>query len=373
MTRPTIQRVASAGISYQGIVKGMPRFKLYDGSELTTDFGFNLAMPKLQASPIGLTALRNAMRSAATHQTDRLYFTHEPGDFSIGILDFGTRHDVRLDLSDDKQRILVALGVDWLEPGPSDAGWRADVQKVLEPLLKRHGCSEMSFDPDPAVNGETIVARFAVPIRGRTVGDALWVGDQAWALIRALDGGHLTLETTVGLLRSGFAVCLEEQEEGPWLEAKQAPYRLEEDTQKYELAKDVAAFANSDSGGVIVIGARTRIVNGTDVVKKIADVPLGLVKRANYRRIISGRVHPQVENLDVRIVERADGRGIAYIHVPRQRRELQPFLVAGAFVDGKISTKFVSLPQRVGEDTTHASVAEIHSLLQAGRVALRAS
>jgi Putative DNA-binding domain len=363
--------MAPASIRYRGVVKARPRFELYDGSELTTDLGFMLVLPKKQAGPIGLTPLRNAMRSAATPQTNSLYFALEPGDVSIGF-DSGYRNDVRLDLSDDKQGILVVLGINWLEVEPPDAQWHANLLKVVAPLLKRHRCSELSFDPDPAVNGESIVARFAVPIRNRTVGDALGIGDQAWALIQALDGGRLTLQSTVGLLQSGFATCLEDQEEGPWLEAKRAPYRLDEDAQKYELAKDVAAFANSDEGGVIVIGARTRTVNGSDVVHKITDVPLELVKRDSYRKIISDRVHPQVENLDVRTVGRVNGHGIAYIHVPQQRRELQPFLVKGALVDGKISTRFVSLPKRVGEDTAHAPIAEIHSLLQAGRVALRA-
>jgi hypothetical protein len=363
--------MAPASIHYRGVVKGTPRFELYDGSELTTDLGFMLVLPREQASPIGLTPLRNAMRSAATLQTNSLHFELEPGDFSIGF-DFGYRHDVRLDLSDDKQGILVVLGIRWLEVGPPDAQWRANVLKVAAPLLKRHRCSQLSFDPDPAVNSESIVARFAVPIRNRTVGDALKIGDRAWALIRALDGGRLTLQSTVGLLQSGFATCLEDQEEGLWLEAKRAPYRLDEEAQKYELAKDVAAFANSDEGGVIVIGARTRTVNGSDLVQKITDVPLEFVKRDSYRKIISDRVHPQVENVDVRTVARVAGNGIAYIYVPQQRQELQPFLVKGALVNGRISTRFVSLPQRVGEDTTHAPIAEIHSLLQAGRVALRA-
>lgn len=57
--------------------------------------------------------------------------------------------------------------------------------------------------------------------------------------------------------------------------------------------------------------------------------------------------------------------------MPAQRRELQPFVVKGAVVGGRVHANFVSLPERVGENTHHASIAEIHSLLQAGRVALR--
>jgi hypothetical protein len=45
--------------------------------------------------------------------------------------------------------------------------------------------------------------------------------------------------------------------EGTWLEGKSKPYLLSEEPQKWELAKDVASFANAEAGGLIVIGVRT--------------------------------------------------------------------------------------------------------------------
>jgi predicted HTH transcriptional regulator len=45
--------------------------------------------------------------------------------------------------------------------------------------------------------------------------------------------------------------------EGLEIEFKGEPYRLEQDSQKFELAKDVSALANA-AGGLIVIGARTQ-------------------------------------------------------------------------------------------------------------------
>ena len=358
--------MAGLDIHYRGSPRGQPRFELYDGSELDTYPRSMLVLSAEKASPIGLTSLRNAMREADTWEARTLYFERMPKDFR-GVVDFGFRVDVRLDLSDDGRGILIAIGTDELPDRPDDA----TIRRVLAPLLARNRCSDVSFGPDPAVNGERVVGRFAVPTRNRTVGDALRVGDQAWALITALDGGRLTLESTVGLLRTGFAHSLVDQPEGPWFDAKRAPYRTSEETHKFELAKDVAAFANTADGGMIVIGARTRRTDDADIVTAITDVALNLIKPSSYRQIIADRVHPQVEGLDIGLVERADGRGVAYIHVPAQRSELQPFVVKGAIVDGKVSAKFVSLPERVGEDTRHASIAEIHSLLQAGRVALR--
>jgi predicted HTH transcriptional regulator len=46
-------------------------------------------------------------------------------------------------------------------------------------------------------------------------------------------------------------------QEDAWLEAKSgAPYSLDTPEGRYELAKDVAAFANG-SGGMVIVGLRT--------------------------------------------------------------------------------------------------------------------
>ena len=218
-----------------------------------------------------------------------------------------------------------------------------------------------------------MTARFAVPTRGRTVGDALRIGNEAWALLQAADGGALTLQTTVELVRTGCASVLIDQKEGPWFEGKRAPYRLEVESEKFELANDVASFANSTNGGLVVIGARTGKTDSGDVVTGITELPLNLVSPERYRKVISDRIYPAVEGLEVRTVEHNPGRGVAFIHIPRQRRELQPFVVRGAMVAGRVNNTFVSIPERYGEDTRYAGIAEVHSLLQAGRVALRSS
>jgi hypothetical protein len=111
---------------------------------------------------------------------------------------------------------------------------------------------------------------------------------------------------TVGLLRTGFAQSLVDQAEGQWFDAKREPYRLDDTLQKFELAKDVAAFANTVNGGIIVVGARTRRLHDEDVVQAITEIPLHLVNRGSYRHIIADRVHPQVEGLEIGLVESAD-------------------------------------------------------------------
>jgi len=53
------------------------------------------------------------------------------------------------------------------------------------------------------------------------------------------------------------------REEDAWFEAKQrSPYDLTPPTGRYELAKDVSAFANAD-GGLLVVGLTTTRVAET--------------------------------------------------------------------------------------------------------------
>lgn len=59
------------------------------------------------------------------------------------------------------------------------------------------------------------------------------------------------------------------------------------------------------------------------------------------------------------------------VSVPPQADELQPFLVRGAIVAGKFKGSYISIVTRRGEDTVATDPAAIHSLLVAGKAALR--
>jgi hypothetical protein len=328
-----------------------------------------------QALPVGLTSLRNALRDSGLNPAEATLFLGIGEENSSTEYDWPhSRTDVRLDLSDDRQQLLMALWELDADPyDPPEAPWRSHVTRVLEPLLKRYRCGELSLDVDRWRGDERVAARFAVPLRGKTVGDAVRIGEEAWSLLQAVSGGALTLQTTVGLVRTGFASALIDQEEGAWLDGKRAPYRLDDDMQKFELAKDVASFANSPGGGLIVIGARTDTTSAGDRVRSITDIPLNLVRPEQYRKVITDRVHPGVEGLEIRTVEHGSGRGVAFIYIPPQRPDLQPFVVGGSVLDGKVRRAFVSIPTRDGEDTRYADVSEVHALLQAGRINLRSS
>jgi hypothetical protein len=282
------------------------------------------------------------------------------------------RDDIRIDLLSTAGMAVTLTTGHAAEPeeDDEDEGWQDELRSLLSPLLRSYGCGELQIERDTYLD-QRMVGLIALPRRIRTVEQALHIGEHAAALLQQAELGALTRQRVVELVRAGFARALVELAEGPWLEGKGKPYGLEQDVQKWELAKDVASFANAEAGGVIVIGARTERKGGGDVVTKVRDIPLDMIDAERYRRVIRSRVRPFIEGLEVRGVDHGDGRGVAYIHVPPQADDLKPFVVKGVMRRGRIETSYVSLPIRDGEGTAIAHVSEVQELLRAGRSAMR--
>jgi hypothetical protein len=240
----------------------------------------------------------------------------------------------------------------------------------LDPLVDRHGATNYAFTRNDDYP-ELVAVHFEIPTRGKTIGDAVSIGREAEALLHAAAGGGLTLETATDLVRSGRAAVLIGQPEGPWFDGKRAPYQLATDADKWELAKDIGAFANATTGGLILLGARTRKGQNGDVVRSISSFDLSMFSPSRYRNIVRRRLHPAVEGLEVRAVPITPTHGIGYIYIPPQREESKPFVLGGVVVAGAHRAMHVSIPERDGEDTRFADAAEVRSLLQAGRIALR--
>src|SRR5438552_2652396 len=74
--------------------------------------------------------------------------------------------------------------------------------------------------------------------------------------------------------------------ESDWVDFKEQPYDLSTPAGKWELAKDVAAFANQQ-GGCIVLGVRTEKSDQErrDVATAIHEIPKGLIDRSRYRDV----------------------------------------------------------------------------------------
>jgi predicted HTH transcriptional regulator len=78
------------------------------------------------------------------------------------------------------------------------------------------------------------------------------------------------LEQVLAIIRAGDFHRLIDRMEGDQIECKGAPYSLNADKERFELAKDVTAFANT-KGGLILIGVHTVKDEGlsADVIKRM--------------------------------------------------------------------------------------------------------
>lgn len=126
--------------------------------------------------------------------------------------------------------------------------------------------------------------------------------------------------------------------EDTWLEAKgNNPYDFNTPAGRYELAKDVAAFANN-SGGVIIVGlttvpsaeAQTDEITALDLCTPASFTP------HQYESIITEYIHPTIEGLHIswHPVNEDGTAGLGVIVIPPQNADRQYFLIAKVVQEG---------------------------------------
>ena len=175
---------------------------------------------------------------------------------------------------------------------------------------------------------------------------------------------------TLKVLESGDFSGFIGIEEGDHLDFKGSPYPLVNESQKYELAKDVAAFANG-GGGVIVIGIKAEPPKTSTIEQATQVSPFSesRVDRKQYRDIVRSRVHPKPADLDIRFhPSKTDPtRGLASIDVPKQPEAKRPFLVGRPVPDGtKTIGWLIGYHTRRGDANDPVSIEELHQQLRQG-------
>jgi hypothetical protein len=163
------------------------------------------------------------------------------------------------------------------------------------------------------------------------------------------------------------------QRESEWLEVKSSPYDYKSDkghAWKLELAKDVAQFANSSTGGLLIIGLHTKRADGFDIIDKVTSFPYSGTRIQSYRDIIRDRVHPVISGLELDAV-RDGSLCIVYIFIPPQVEESKPYLVVGALVDDVYEAQGITIVRRHGDASIPVTAKEIHATIVAGRALLR--
>ncbi|HEV2640043.1 MAG TPA: ATP-binding protein [Actinocrinis sp.] len=176
-----------------------------------------------------------------------------------------------------------------------------------------------------------------------------------------------TLQLAREALRAGDPAALLGVREGPWLDAKGGIYELGAPSGAEELAKDVAAFANTKHGGLLVIGIGTLPDAHGEVLDRLKPIALNLVDLDRHRKVIRERVTPSPRNVCVAWIDLGNGRGVLYIDIPEQPRSNQPHVVAApAGRDGKSHQASIAVPIREADGTYWLPRAEVHQLLAAG-------
>ncbi|WP_143229452.1 AlbA family DNA-binding domain-containing protein [Actinophytocola xanthii] len=148
-----------------------------------------------------------------------------------------------------------------------------------------------------------------------------------------------------------------------WLDVKEGSYRMEDDASAAELLKDVAAFANSD-GGLLVVGYRTLSEATVEVVGEIRPVPKVLVDTDRYRKTIRKNIAPHVRGLKITWHDIGADKGILVIDIPVQAETDKPFVVPGP--ERSKSFPSVGVPIRDADATHWLARSDLQRFLSAG-------
>ena len=157
--------------------------------------------------------------------------------------------------------------------------------------------------------------------------------------------------------------------ETDWLDFKHTTYRLDEDREKWGLAKDVISIAMTGNPGLIVIGVETEVgvENADEWARSLRPVREGDVLPGRIQETIHSWVYPR---LDVEITSHPvdETAGLLWtILVPAQRDRDMPFMVVGESTGGRgINRRAFSVYQRTGSQNVPYPPQQLHQWLHEG-------
>lgn len=173
-------------------------------------------------------------------------------------------------------------------------------------------------------------------------------------------------ELLLALEREQFDTVLNTAE-SDYVDFKEAPYQLKNPHQKWELAKDVAAFANGQ-GGVIVLGYRTNRPQNALVDLAIEHRPIqkALVNWDAYRQTIASWVYPHLEGLTPLwfSADAAVDCGVFAVVIPPQSEATKYFVVRELDrPEGTFPGAF-GIPLRQGDAVSWIRPETVHHLMR---------
>jgi hypothetical protein len=163
--------------------------------------------------------------------------------------------------------------------------------------------------------------------------------------------------------------------ESEWLEVKSMAYELKANSNKaawkFEFAKDVAQFANSSTGGILILGFKTNNKDTGDVIEAMSLLVYDEKRVKRYRDVLKERIYPHITGLMVDEVVNDRGLCAVYAYVPAQADDNKPYLVTGAVIDGEFENAGITVPRRAGDSVAPATARELHAMIIAGKALLR--
>ena len=180
----------------------------------------------------------------------------------------------------------------------------------------------------------------------------------------------LNLEVLEALIKRSDFEGLVGKYENVYFDGKSQIYDLRDNKQKYELAKDVSAFANAH-GGFILIGVKTSKCEESmsDKITEIRYVKKDLCNSREYVDNIQAWIYPRLDGLSANwYASKADHeRGVFVIAIPPQDESKKPFLTTTSLEGSKKrNSVFFGYSERMQENNNPHSITSIHQLLRNG-------
>lgn len=168
-------------------------------------------------------------------------------------------------------------------------------------------------------------------------------------------------------LAAGDFDRLKDTKEDEWLDFKSQPYQLQHENQKWELAKDVAAFANT-AGGYIVLGVKTekRATEIGDIAKSYSLIPKSQVDWGKYLDVFKEWIYPLVRGVRATWYpdDGAHPQGLLLIHIPPQHLDEQPFVLRRMLVrENEPPAAALGIPERRGDQVQWMRAEMVHHRL----------
>ena len=258
-----------------------------------------------------------------------------------------------------QERVLVEISIDTVGDASVDA-----LRDKAALCVEAHGAKLTGLSKDEGKDWVEMVLDFPDDIRVGGLARACMHLDVllrgiVWDLRNPIEG--------FSLVAAGQADSLLGVRESSTIDAKAAHYSLIDDRQKFEFAADLASFANSDDGGLILIGIKTKKDRfGADVLDEIRGCkPLeGQIDR--YYSLAETRIFPVISNLRIE-AHNFEGHDIVAILVPPQSEARKPFLVqGGVFAGGKFCGGMFSFPVRSSDRKRYMTAERIQLMLALG-------